>query len=73
MVAVDPIHRDASVEQRRRHCIQWLFALDIAEQYGGLGRGWQSGQTSLDVVPILVDIANENETHAGPIRLGRSH
>jgi hypothetical protein len=73
MVAVDPVHLNTTIEQWRRHFVQWLRALDVTKQDGGLGRGRQGGETSLDVPPVLVDIANENETHAVPICPGRAH
>ena len=66
VVAVNPVHRDASMEQRGGQFIERPVALNIAEQHGDQGRGWQGGKTSFYVMPVLVNVADENDGHAVP-------
>jgi hypothetical protein len=66
VVAVDPVHLHATIQQRRRQLIQRLRTLNVAEQNRRVWCGWQAGETGLDVMPVLVNITNENQIHAVP-------
>src|ERR1700675_2836703 len=51
----------------RSQLIQRQHALDVAEQNGRVRRSWQGGETGRDMVPVLMNIADENKTHADQI------
>ena len=63
MVAEDPMHIDAAVEQRRREVVERSVALDVAQQDGGARRRIEVGEAALDTVPLLVDVADEDNRH----------
>jgi len=63
VIAEYPVHVDAAVEQRRRQVVQGAVALQVAEQDGCLGQGIERGQAALDELPLLVDVADEDNRH----------
>jgi hypothetical protein len=73
VIAVDQVHRDASIEQRTGQFVEWPVALDIAQEYGRCRRRCESGKASVDVMPVLVNVANENDGHAVPVWPGKRY
>ena len=63
MVAEDPVHIDAAVEQRRRQVVERSVALDVAEQDRCARQRIEVGEAALDAVPLLVDVADEDNRH----------
>ena len=66
MVAVDPVYIDASPQQWRGQFVQRPLALNVAEQHGGAWRSGQRGEAGMDKMPVLVNVADENDGHAVP-------
>src|SRR4051812_5539336 len=60
------MHGDASIEQRCRQFVERAIALDVAQQHGDRGLGRKSGEPGVDVMPVLVNVADENDGHAVP-------
>ena len=66
MIAVDPVYRDAAFKQRRCQLVERPVALNVAKQHGGPRRRGKRGQARFDVMPMLVNVADENDGHAVP-------
>ena len=66
MVPVNPMHRDAAGDKRRGQLVQRLVALDVAKENGGFGERGERGEAGFDMMPVLVNVADENEGHAVP-------
>ena len=66
VVAMNPVYRHAAIQQRRRQFVQRTVALDVSEQNSGFWRDGKRGEARLDVVPVLMNVADENEGHVVP-------
>ena len=67
VIAVDPVHVDPSAKQRRGQLVERPFALDVAQKHGGAGQGRLGGEAGADIMPMLVNVADENDGHAVPV------
>ena len=63
VVAEDPVHVDAAIQQRRRQVVERPLALDVAQQDRGLRQRIERRQAAFDAVPLLVDVADEDDRH----------
>ena len=73
MIAVDPVHRDAAIEQWGNEFIQRSVTLNVAQKHR---RPWRFGlgcKAGMNVMPVLVNVANENDGHAVPARAGKRY
>ncbi len=66
MITVDPVYRDASLKQRRGQLVERPIALNVAQKHGGPRRRCKRGQARFDIMPMLVNVADENDGHAVP-------
>jgi hypothetical protein len=57
------MHVDAAIEQRCGEIVERPLALDVAEQDGGARQRIERCQSALDAVPLLVDVAEEDDRH----------
>jgi hypothetical protein len=67
VIAVDPVHREASIEQRGGQFIQRPIALNVAQKHGGAERSGLGGEAGVDIMPMLVNVADKNDGHAVPV------
>ena len=63
VVAEDPVYSNAAIEQWRRQFVQRPIALEIAQQDGRLRQGIERFKAALDQLPLLVDVADEDNRH----------
>ena len=63
VVAEDPVHVDAAIQQRRRQVVERPVALDVAQQDRGPRQRIERREAALDAVPLLVDVADEDNRH----------
>jgi len=68
VVAVDPVHRDAAIQQRCRQFVERPFALNVAQKDRHARRRGQAGEAGFDMMPVLVNVADENDGHAVPYK-----
>ena len=66
VIAMDPMHRDAAIQQRRGKLIQRPIAFDVAQKDGNLGRDGKRREAGVDEMPVLMNVADENDGHAVP-------
>jgi hypothetical protein len=57
------VHIDAAIEQRRRKIVQRPIALEVAEQNGRLRQAIKRFKSALHELPLLVDVADEDNRH----------
>ena len=57
VVAMNPMHGDASIEQQRElQFIERAITLNVAKQHGGFGWRCQGGEARVDVMPVLMNV-----------------
>jgi 16S rRNA (guanine527-N7)-methyltransferase len=60
------VHGDASTKQRRGQFVERPFALNVAQKHCCFRQSALSGKAGVDVMPVLVNVADENDGHAVP-------
>jgi Uma2 family endonuclease len=73
VIAVDPMHCNPAIEQWCGKFVQRPVALNVAQKHRGARRRVLRGKACVDIMPVLVNVADENDRHAVPVRAAKRY